>query len=279
MSESRDPLPFAQKGADFPVEGEMMAATAEMLVYLPDSAKGDVVRKYAQYLRGLLGGHICYEPMMSSEGASRIRLATANCDLVVFGEPEQTWLETLLSGRPCGQAIAQSSTSFLLARRPRWPIKSILLILRVENTDQAAVEWLVRLAQPGETAVTILPIVPSLPAMYRMGNRVQAGLEVLLSPNTPSGRHLRRIAQQLEQLQIEGDLHLRQGEPDWQIRDEVAKGNYDLILVGAEPHGRIYRFLLGELVGPLLCWIDRPLLIAQPPHQGAGNGNGRFIAH
>ncbi len=256
-----------------------MEATAEMLVYLPDSAKGDVVRDYARYLRRLLRAHICYEPMMSAQGASHIRLATANCDLVVFGEPEQSWIETVVAGRPCGQAIAQSPTSFLLARRPRWPIKSILLILRVEKTDQAAVQWLIRLAQPGETAVTILPIVPSLPAMYRMGNRVQAGMDVLLSPSTPSGRHLRQIAQQLEELQIEGDLHLRQGEPDWQIRDEVEEGNYDLILIGAEPHGRIYRFLLGELVAPLLWWMDRPLLIAQLPHQGVENGNGRLITH
>ena len=256
-----------------------MEATAEMLVYLPDSGKSTAVREYAKYLHGLLGGQICFEPMMSKEGASHIRIATANCELIVFGEPEQSWLETLLTGRPCGQAIAQSPTSFLLARRPRWPIRSILLILRIEETDQAAADWLARLAQPGETAVTILPIVPSLPAMYRMGNRVQAGLEVLLSPNTPSGRHLRHIAQQLEQWQIEGDLHLRQGEPDWQIRDEVAVGNYDLILIGAEPHGRIYRFLLGELVAPLLCWVDRPLLIAQPSHQGVEKGNGRLIAH
>ena len=256
-----------------------MAATAQMLVYLPDSSKGDVVREYARYLRGLLGGQICYEPAMSKEGAGLIRLSAANCDLIVFGEPKQSWFETLLTGQPCGQVIAQASTSFLLARQPRWPIRSILLILRIGKTDEAAVDWLSRLAQPCETAVTILPLVPSLPAMYRMGNRVQAGLDVLLSPNTPSGRHLRHIAEQLKKWQIEGDLHLRQGEPDWQIRDEVAEGNFDLILIGAEPHGRLYRFLLGELVGPLLCWVDRPLLIAQPPHLGVEKGNGQFTAH
>ncbi len=256
-----------------------MEATSQMLVYTPESAKGDVVREYAQYLRRLLGDQICFEPMISKDGVSHIRLAAANCDLVIFGEPEQSWLETLLTGQPCGQAIAQAPTSFLLARRPRWPIKSILLILRIEKTDEAAVDWLGRLAQPGKTAVTILPIVPSLPAMYRLGNRVQAGLDVLLSPNTPSGRHLRHIAGQLKQWQIESDLHLRQGEPDWQIRDEVAEGKYDLVLIGAEPRGRIYRFLLGELVGPLLCWIDRPLLVAQPPHLGVENGNGRLVTH
>jgi nucleotide-binding universal stress UspA family protein len=243
----------------------MMAAAAEMLVCLPDSAAGCVVREYAQYLRGVLGGRICYEPMLSKEDFSCIRQASTNCDLVVFGEPEQSWLETLLTGQPCIQAADQSSTSFLLARRPRWPIKRLLLILRIEETDEAATTWLARLVQPEKTAVTILPIVPSLPALYRLGNPVQTGLDILLSPNTPSGNYLRYVAQQLKHWQIDGDLHLRQGDPDRQIRDEVAEGAFDLVVIGAEPHGRFYRRLLGELVTPLLRWIDRPLLIARPP--------------
>ena len=242
-----------------------MAAAAQMLVCLPDSAEGCVVREYAHYLRGVLGGRICYEPMLSKEDVGCIRQASTNCDLIVFGEPQQSWLETLLSGRPCDQAVANSSTSFLLARRPRWPIKRILLVLRIEETDEAATTWLARLVQPGKTAVTILPLVPSLPALYRLGNPVQTGLDVLLSPNTPSGNYLRYVAQQLKHWQIDGNLHLRQGDPDRQIRDEVADGNYDLVLIGAEPYGRLFRALLGEMVKPLLRWIDRPLLIARPP--------------
>jgi nucleotide-binding universal stress UspA family protein len=256
-----------------------MEAAGQMLVYLPDSSVCDTVRAYAHYLQGLLGDQICYKPMISNEDVTRIKQAGASCDLIVFGEPEQSWLETLLIGRPVDQVVAQSSTSLLLARQPRWPIKRILLILRIDQTDEAAVCWLARLAQPRVTAVTILPIVPSLPAMYRQGSGVQPGLDVLLSPNTPSGRHLRQLAEQLKQWQIEGDLHLRQGEPDWKIRDEVANKNYDLILIGAEPHGRLYRFLLGELVGPLLSWVDRPLLIARLPQLGMEKGNGRFTTH
>ncbi len=251
-----------------------MAAAAQMLVCLPDSAEVCDVREYAQYLRGVLGGRICYEPMLSKEDAGRIRQASADCDLVVFGEPEQSWLDTLLTGRPCDQAVAKSSTSFLLARRPRWPIKHILLVLRIEETDEAAAAWLAHLVQPGKTAVTILPLVPSPPAMYSLGNRVQTGLDVLLSPNTSSGNYLRYVAQQLKHWQIDGNLHLRQGDADRQIRDEVAEGNYDLVLIGAEPHGRFYRALLGEMVKPILRWIDRPLLIARPPHLDTKKGCG-----
>jgi len=253
-----------------------MEYTNQLLVYSPDYELEESVRGYAEYLRDMLGGQICHEPLASRQDLEHIKLAAANCDLLIFGEPEQSWLDMLLFGRRCSQALSQSSTSFLLARRPRWPIRSILLILRFEETDQAAIDWLVRLAQPCAASVSILPIVPSLPAMYSLGSQMYAGPDVLLSSNTVSGQQLRRVAQQLNQQLIEGELRLRQGEPDWQIRDEVIEGNYDLILIGEEPHGRIFRFLMGEIVSHLLCWVERPLLVAKSRVHGPKNGNGRL---
>lgn len=255
-----------------------MEATSQILVYTPDCDQGDKVQEYARYLRSLLGGEICYEPLTSMGDFSHLGQKQDECDLIILSEPEQPWLQTLLSGWIHTQDIARSPTSVLLARQPRWPIKSILLILRIESTDEAAVAWLNRLAQPGETKVTILPIVPSLPALYRVGNRVQTGLDILLSPNTVSGQQLRSLAQQCLQHQIATDLRLRQGEPDCQIRDEVYERNPDLVLIGAEPFGRFYHLLLGELVAPLLRWIDRPLLIAQPMPASAQKAHERAAA-
>jgi hypothetical protein len=53
------------------------------------------------------------------------------------------------------------------------------------------------------------------------------------------------------------------GAPDQQIQMEVTEVDHDLIVIGAEPDGRLRHWYLGEVVAPLLRWADRPLLIAR----------------
>ena len=57
---------------------------------------------------------------------------------------------------------------------------------------------------------------------------------------------------------------IRQGPADWQIKAEVNEGDYDLIVLAADPEDWWTRRILGRLVGPLLGWVDRPVLIAKP---------------
>lgn len=186
-------------------------------------------------------------------------IADAGYDLIVVGESEQSRLHRLVFG-PAERNIAERvPVSLLVARKPRWPIEKILLVARCSEADDAATEWVIRLARPSSAAVTILTIMPPLPVMYQQ----LYGMDVALSPHTVSGKRLRQLAQQLDKWNIAGMIRLRQGDPDWQICQEVAEGQYDLIVISAEPCSRLERWLLGGIVGPLLCWVDRPTLIAK----------------
>ena len=78
------------------------------------------------------------------------------------------------------------------------------------------------------------------------------------------------MCQQLTQWQITASLRLRQGEPEWQLRWEIAEGDYDLIVIGADPFRRWRRWLVGDLVTPMLRWVNRPLLVARPTQSTQG---------
>jgi len=244
-----------------------------LLVYFQEG-EGEEVRSYANYVGNLLRSEISFLEGPANGDIKRISQEANDCCLVAFGEPKQSLLKRLQTACLGCRAITGLPTSVLVIRQPRQPIKNILLILRIEETDEPAVEWADRLARSSGAAVTILPIVPWLPAMHNLGSRIQPEMNVLLSPNTPSGQQLDQIVHQLAHRHIEYDLHLRQGKPDHQIREEVSQGIYDLIIIGAEPYGRFFRLLLGELVAPLLRWVDLPLLIACPPQFAVDETNG-----
>jgi nucleotide-binding universal stress UspA family protein len=201
----------------------------------------------------------------------------AGYDLVVWGEPEQSLGRQLLSGPAYCQAIERVPTSLLMVRRPRLPLGRLLLIVRGREIDSVAVDWTVRLAQPSGASVTVLAVVPPVPAMYDRFTRMQVGLDALLTTDTVLGRQMRQVARCLVDWEVEGTLRLRQGLPDGQIQCEVAEGDYDLIALATKSHDRWRRWLMGDQVLSLLRWADRPVLVAKPFGRGRDRADTGYI--
>jgi nucleotide-binding universal stress UspA family protein len=237
-----------------------------LLVYHQASPIADQVQAYAQYLSDLLASYLSDFQTVAHADATFNNLTEAadGYDLVVFGEPDQPLIERLLSGAADLKAAEQIPSSVLVARRPRWPLKRMLLITRGYETDDVAVDWTIRLAQPSNASVTVLAVLPDVPAMCNQAVRMQCGLADWLATDTPLGQQLRRIVERLASWETEGTLRFRQGSPDRQIQCEVAGGDYDLTLIAADHSSWWSRRLLGELVTPLLGWVDRPVLVAKP---------------
>jgi nucleotide-binding universal stress UspA family protein len=238
-----------------------------ILVYHQASPIADEVAAYAQYLGNLLHGQLSYSSTRQGAEISLddlVKQAGCGHDLVIFGEPDQSLVKRLFSGPAGCQAVERLPASVLVARQPRRPIKKILLVTRGCETDNIAVDWLVRLAQPDKATVTVLALVPTSAVMYQhAATYMPHGLVDWLTTDTPLGHQLRRITQQLANWEVEGTLRFRQGSLERQIQSEVDAGDYDLIVIAADASEWWLRRLLGEVVNPLLHWADRPVLIAK----------------
>jgi nucleotide-binding universal stress UspA family protein len=237
-----------------------------LLVHQSANNGTDQLQAYARYMADVLGGAGADSCTIARSDATSDDLSpetTRGYDLVVLGQTDQSPLERLVSGVAELKILERITSSLLIARHPRWPIRRLLLITRGGETDEAAVDWTVRLAQPSSATVTVLAVAPDMPAMCRETIRAQYGLADWLATDTILGRQLRRIAQRLDHWGAEGTLRFRQGPPDRQIGYEVIEGNYDLIVIAPDPPDMWLRRLQGELVGPLLAKTDRPVLIAK----------------
>jgi nucleotide-binding universal stress UspA family protein len=239
-----------------------------VLVCTAASPIADEVWAYARDLCDLVGGRATAFQMARRIRTSLDALAEevqrGGYELVIMQEPGESPVERLLLGPVGDKVVDRVPTSVLLAHRPSWPLRRTLLIIRGKETDDRAVDWVVRLARPAGATVTVLAVVPPVPVMYSRGDCTQHGLAALLATNTPLGLQMREAAQRLVNCEIEGTLRLREGTPDYQIRRELAEGDYDLITITAETHGRWLRRLVGDVIGPLVRWADRPVLIAKP---------------
>lgn len=212
---------------------------------------------YTAYLAGLLGGAVTRQtwPAAPTAVLAQQLAALPPADLLVVGEPER-------QRRGARRLVRQAPASLLLARQPRWPLERILLVVRADGRDDTAVSWAGRLAHASGAHLTLLAAVPSLPPLLAAHQR-QAGLDALLTPTTTAGGQLRRLADLVLDAGAEGTLHLRQGEPDWQLRWEVDEGNPDLVVIAAPAAGWRSR-LADDPLWPLLRWIARPVLVALP---------------
>ena len=272
------PMTHAPVVVDPPAR-EAWAGTIErslhLLVCTQASSIANEVLAFARVLSDLLNAQVSGFSLDNGSEFNCDTIAHAveqvGYDMVIWGEPDQSLSHRMLFGPTYQKATELINSSLLVVRKPRWPLRHLLLVVQGEKTDDVAADWIVRLARPCGARVTVLAVVPPVPAMYDRCTRMQQGLDALLTTDTVLGRQMHRVAQRLVDLKVDATLRLRQGAPDQQIQLEVAEGNYDLITVAARPRSWWRRWLSGGVprwayqrrAGATATRVDRPQKMAQ----------------
>jgi nucleotide-binding universal stress UspA family protein len=249
------------------VWGDVVCSRPKLKVCAFPGPLADELWSFAEALGALLGGHLS-RVATEEETNALTRDGLRDCDLVILGEDCLSLIRRVLSlpaaevAAPAGQSAA--SFAVLVAQAPRWPLKRILLILSGADADNGAVDWTLRLACPSTAAITVLAVVPPVPAMYRGLSRMEQTLRSLLTTETVLGSRMRQTARRMADCGVDGALRLRQGAPGQQICREVVEGGYDLIVMPTRPS----RWWLRQLKGDPICWllsrVDRPVLLVEP---------------
>ena len=228
----------------------------------------DELWDYARALGVLLGAHLGRLDTAGEVNALTGEAGRTRCDLVILGKGGHPLIRRLLSRSTAEGALPsqQSDLPFavLAAQEPRWPLERILLVLCGESADNAAVDWALRLACASTAAVTVLAVVPPVPAMYHGLSRMEQSLASLLATDTALGCQMRQATRRLVESGVDGTLRLREGAPDQQICREMVEGDHDLIVMATKPCGWWLRQLKGDPICTLLSWLDRPVLLAEP---------------
>jgi hypothetical protein len=147
----------------------------------------------------------------------------------------------------------------MYACQPRWPLRRLLLIVRGDPVDDAALVWTTRLARAGEATVTALLVAPHVPTAHVPP--AHDDISNLLSPNNAMGHKMQHAVQRLAVTQLDAVLHLRQGAPETVIREELASTPYDLVVAGVAVRSADAQWRLRPLLHKLLPDLRCPLLL------------------
>lgn len=243
----------------------MLAACRVGYLYSPPLSEERMT--FARYVADLLGLQV--EARQSPACRSWVNrdcvyAATRGFDLVILQEPTRLSWQRLFASLLTRQFVQRARSSVLVLRHPHYPVKHILLYLEGGEADSLAVEWVARLARSFQAVVTILAIIPPVPAMFHGLARMRSDLPEVMATDSRLGRSLRQAARQLQAEEAQSKLQLRQGDFEWEFRGAVAECNADLIAVTGEAPGRFERWLGSDPVASLLRWRKCPVLVVKP---------------
>lgn len=266
------------------------AAPTPPQVWLREPLHGDkaAISAYAAQVAALVGAPLHrYDPLLAAssdlengardlrwEAAAELRPTSAAGEgrLVIMPCVDFNLPGPLqISGDGSGPAV-------LYACRPRWPLRRLLLIVRGDPVDDAALAWAARLAKPTASAsgasATALMVAPHTPGNHAALRVLHAppgaasahspahdDISSLLSANSAIGHKMQHVVQRLAALQLDAVLHLRQGAPEAMIREELASAPYDLAIAGVAVRSADAQWRLRPLLHRLLPDLDCPLLL------------------
>ncbi len=239
-------------------------ATRPALRWLAGARAGDAeaYMQYIEYIGDLLGSRPAY-PAAGEGLAEQVR---QGCELVLLWEPGPQVIEQVLA------SAGDARPALLAVRRPRLPLRKVLLIAGGEAAEDAALWWTIRLARPSGAAVTVLAVAPGIDrrAAYPKTHpetHPENSLSALLAADTALGRQMRRVARRLLNWEIDGKLRLREGPLEQEVQLEAAAEDYDLIVAASQAPG--------ELPGSLLSRAGRPVLMAAVSAISKGDHDGK----
>lgn len=166
---------------------------------------------------------------------------------------------SLLAARVSDEAslarlVRQSPVSLLLVRGEYAPVDRVLVALRGFGSDRETLDRVFPMVARDGADATVLPL-------SRSG---ASRLNDLLDDRAPARRHLNTFMQDLERHQARVEVRLSQGDPATQIVNELAAGEYAMLVMAAEAQGAF----VWQVLSRIECegvWPARPVLVVKPP--------------
>ncbi len=184
-------------------------------------------------------------------------------DLVVIGAVRKESRGLFWLSSKAYKIVKEVEPPVLVVAGKGAPIKRGLICSGGKSYIDHAVRLTGQIAQGLGAAITLLHVIPELPAIYARLPRMQESAEWLLRSNTELGVNLRREKETLESLRVPTGVKLRRGAVLEEILNEVREGGYDLVVTGSALSRGLRTYVLGDVSREIVNRAPCPILIVR----------------
>jgi nucleotide-binding universal stress UspA family protein len=197
------------------------------------------------------------------------RAEESQFDLVVIGATRKEVRGPFWLSSKAYKIVKEVEPPVLIVAGRSVALKKILICSGGKSYIDDAVRLTGSIARGIGAPITLLHVIPELPAIYARLPRMNESTEWLLRSNTELGINLRREKETLESLGVAAGVKLRRGSVLDEILSEIRQGGYDLVVTGSALSRGLRTYVLGdvsrEIVNRASCAI---LVVRSREHSG-----------
>ena len=188
-------------------------------------------------------------------------------ELLIVGEREQhKFMTRFLLGSTASRVVEHAPCPVIVAKGQIGTIHRLLLCDSDVDNPSLLNRFIGQLAAliRGDETITILHVMSQIGAGPGVaGAQLRAEADKLMAEHTPEGKLLERDVQILEELGVHPRPKVRHGLVVDEILAEAREGNYNLVVIGANPGQGWRRILLDDLAHQIIVKMDRPILVVR----------------
>lgn len=188
-------------------------------------------------------------------------------DLVVIGAPRKQAGGRFWVASKAYKIIKEIKPPVLSVSGKNTTLKRILICSGGKGYIEPAVRLTAEIAKAVGAEVTLLHVLPELPAIYSGLPRLVESSAAILNSGSELGRNLRQEKEMLESFNIITDVVVRQGAVLEEILREIHVGKYDMVVTGSALSRSLRTYVLGDITREIVNRIGCAVLVVRSHRQ------------
>lgn len=191
------------------------------------------------------------------------RARETNYDLVVIGAVRKQRRGAFCMSAKAYEIIRKVTPPVMIVTGSICPPKRILVCSGGKPYIENAIQLTGQIARGLGAAVSILHVLPELPAIYGQLGRFHEDAEALLKSNSELGVNLRHARELLQQMNVEAAVRIRFGPVIEEILRDIRENSYELVVTGSAQHPTLSTYVLGDVTREIVNHANCAVLVVR----------------